>query len=67
MPQTKQDMLTVVERTPEAMEAYQQGNGLHGFGVVRLTAKDLAMLQAGKTLACHDGEYATFVSLELGE
>lgn len=60
----RQDELTVVEETPEALEAYQRDNRLHGFGVVRISAGDLALLQEGKTLACHDGEYATFVRLD---
>lgn len=63
MQKTEQDKVSVVEQSGEALEVYQSSNHLHGFGMVRLSAKDISLLQEGKMLACHDGEYATFVVL----
>ncbi len=63
VPKIEEDKFSVVEPTAEAMESYQSGNRLHGFGMIRLSIEEFALLQEGKMLACHDGEYATFIKL----
>ena len=59
------DLLTIIEQTREAVDAYDRN--YHGSSLTVLKPEHIEALQNGKALAWNDGEYCDFIVLEQEE